>query len=134
MISHGQAACLREVVGLIAPILAPPLQAVLRRKKDRPCAHQLLARLTERCALRHTRSADEPITLSPYSRQGRSGGMRSRADIYRQKADECERAAARVANPQVQASYRQMSRQWHEMAERQQTIVEAFGSRRKPVE
>jgi hypothetical protein len=42
--------------------------------------------------------------------------MRSRADIYRQKADECERAAARVANPQVQASYRQMCRQWHEMA------------------
>ena len=46
--------------------------------------------------------------------------------MYRQKADECERAAARVANPQVQASYRQMSRQWHEMAERQQTIDEAL--------
>ena len=52
--------------------------------------------------------------------------MRSRADVYRRKADECERAAARVANPQVQASYRQMSRQWHEMAERQQTIDEAL--------
>ena len=66
----------------------------------------------------------------------RSGGiiMRSRADIYRQKADECERAAARVANPQVQASYRQMSRQWREMAERQQTIDEALAQRRKPVE
>jgi hypothetical protein len=60
--------------------------------------------------------------------------MRSRADIYRQKADECERAAARVANPQVQASYRQMSRQWREMAERQQTIDEALAQRRKPVE
>ena len=52
--------------------------------------------------------------------------MRSRADVYRRKAYECERAAARVANPQVQASYRQMSRQWHEMAERQQTIDEAL--------
>ena len=39
-----------------------------------------------------------------------------------------------VANPQVQASYRQMSRQWHEMAERQQTIDEALAERRKPVE
>ena len=39
-----------------------------------------------------------------------------------------------VANPQVQASYRQMSRQWREMAERQQTIDEALAQRRKPVE
>jgi hypothetical protein len=43
--------------------------------------------------------------------------MRSRADICRQKADECERAETRVADPQVQASYRQMSRKWHEIAE-----------------
>ena len=57
--------------------------------------------------------------------------MRSRADVYRRKAYECERAAARVANPQVQASYRQMSRQWHEMAERQQTIDEALAGRGK---
>jgi hypothetical protein len=60
--------------------------------------------------------------------------MRSRADVYRRKGDECERAAARVANPQVQASYRQMSRQWHEMAERQQTIDEVLAERRKPPE
>jgi len=52
--------------------------------------------------------------------------MTNRADIYRQKAHECERAATRVADPQVQASYRQMSRQWHEMAERQETIDEAL--------
>ena len=32
----------------------------------------------------------------------------------------------------VQASYRQMSRQWHEMVERQQTIDEALAKRRKP--
>jgi len=54
--------------------------------------------------------------------------MRSRADICRQKADECECAATRVADPHVQASYRQMSRQWHEMAERQQTIDEALAN------
>ena len=60
--------------------------------------------------------------------------MRSRADICRRKADECERAAARVADPKVQASYRQMSRQWHEMAERQQAIDEALAHRRKPQE
>jgi hypothetical protein len=60
--------------------------------------------------------------------------MRSRADICRQKADECERAAARVTDPQVQASYRRMSRQWHEMAERQQAIDEALADRRKPTE
>ena len=60
--------------------------------------------------------------------------MRSRADVYRQKADECERAAARVANPQVQASYRQMSRQWNEMAQRQQAIDEALAELLKPLE
>jgi hypothetical protein len=60
--------------------------------------------------------------------------MRSRADICRQKADERERAAARVTDPQVQASYRRMSRQWHEMAERQQAIDEALADRRKPTE
>ena len=60
--------------------------------------------------------------------------MMSRADICRQKADECERAAARVADPQVQASYRHMSRQWHEMADRQQAIDEALAHLRKPPE
>ena len=42
--------------------------------------------------------------------------MRRRADIFRQKAKGCERAAT---GPQVQSIYRQMSRQRHEMAERQ---------------
>jgi len=58
--------------------------------------------------------------------------MRNRADIYRQKAHECERAANRVADPQVQASYRQMSRQWNEMAQRQQAIDEALAELLKP--
>ena len=60
--------------------------------------------------------------------------MKSRVETCRKKADECERAAARVGDPQIQASYREMSRQWHEMAERQQAIDEALADRRKPTE
>ena len=60
--------------------------------------------------------------------------MRSRADICRQKADECERAATRVADPQVQASYRQMSRKWHEIADRRRAIDKALAGQRKPLE
>jgi hypothetical protein len=52
--------------------------------------------------------------------------MKSRAEIFRMSADACERAAAKVADPQIRASYRQMSRQWHEMAERQQAIEDAL--------
>jgi hypothetical protein len=52
--------------------------------------------------------------------------MKSRADVYRQKADECERATARVTDPHIQARYREMSRQWHAMANRQQAIDEAL--------
>ena len=52
--------------------------------------------------------------------------MKKRADICRQKAEDCQCAAARVADPEIQASYRQMSRQWNEMAERQQAIENAL--------
>jgi hypothetical protein len=60
--------------------------------------------------------------------------MKSRAEIFRMSGDACERAAARVADPQIQASYRQMSRQWHEMAERQQVIEDALANAGKPLE
>jgi len=52
--------------------------------------------------------------------------MSSRANLYRQKAIECENAADRVADPQVKASYRQMSRKWRDMADRQHAIDEAL--------
>ena len=52
--------------------------------------------------------------------------MKSRVETCRKKADECERAAARVGDPKIQASYREMSRQWHEMAERQSALDEAL--------
>jgi hypothetical protein len=42
--------------------------------------------------------------------------MMSRADICRQKADECERTAAKVSDPHVQAIYRKMSRHWRDFA------------------
>jgi hypothetical protein len=67
--------------------------------------------------------------------RGRTGAsiMTNRAVIYRQKADECERAAARVADQQVQASYRQMSCQWREMAARQQVIEDTLASAGRPL-
>ena len=52
--------------------------------------------------------------------------MESRIDMCQRKADECERAAARVTDPDVQARYRETSRQWHEMAKRQQAIDKAL--------
>jgi hypothetical protein len=36
------------------------------------------------------------------------------------EGERMERAAIRVTDPQVQSTYRQMCRQWHEKAERQQ--------------
>jgi hypothetical protein len=59
--------------------------------------------------------------------------MENRASMYRRKADQCERAAMKVSDPQIQASYRQMSVQWLEMAERQQTIDEALSGLCKPL-
>jgi hypothetical protein len=46
--------------------------------------------------------------------------------MCRRRAAECERAAAKVADPDVQARYREMSRQWREMAERQLAIDDAL--------
>jgi hypothetical protein len=60
--------------------------------------------------------------------------MKSRAETLQEKADECERAAERVADPHVEASYRRMSRQWHKMAERQRVIDEALADVPKQLE
>jgi hypothetical protein len=54
--------------------------------------------------------------------------MINRTKVCRQKADDCERAAARVTDPDIQARYREMSRQWHEMANRQQEIDETLAA------
>ena len=52
--------------------------------------------------------------------------MINRTKVCRQKADDCERAAARVTDPDIQAGYREMSRQWHGLPNRQQEIDEAL--------
>ena len=44
-----------------------------------------------------------------------------------------KRSGDQCGDPQVQASYRQMSRQWNEMAQRQQTIDEALAELLKPL-
>ena len=48
--------------------------------------------------------------------------MINRTKVCRQKADDCERAAARVTDPDIQAGYRQ----WRELPNRQQEIDEAL--------
>lgn len=60
--------------------------------------------------------------------------MKKRADICRQKAEDCERPAARVADPQIQAGYRQMFCQSLEIAERRQAIENALVVPGKPLE
>jgi 1,2-phenylacetyl-CoA epoxidase PaaB subunit len=60
------------------------------------------------------------------------GWLCRRADIYRQKASECDRAADRVADPQIQASYRQMSCKWRDMAEK--VLDEALNQARSVIQ
>jgi hypothetical protein len=43
--------------------------------------------------------------------------MSDRADACRRRAEDCERAAARVSDPKVQAAYLYMARQWRELAD-----------------
>jgi hypothetical protein len=44
-------------------------------------------------------------------------GMSEQAEACRRKAAECERAAVQAPRPDMQAIYRDLARQWHEMAE-----------------
>jgi len=43
--------------------------------------------------------------------------MTQRAEACRDKALKCERAALIATDPNVQSAYRDMARQWHEIAE-----------------
>jgi hypothetical protein len=43
--------------------------------------------------------------------------MTQRAEACRDKALKCERAALIATDPKVQSAYRDMARQWHEIAE-----------------
>jgi hypothetical protein len=44
-------------------------------------------------------------------------GMSEQAEACRRKAAECKRAVALATRPDMQAIYRDLARQWHEMAE-----------------
>jgi hypothetical protein len=49
-------------------------------------------------------------------------GMSNRVDAYRRRAEDCERAASRVSDPNIRAGYFDMAVQWRPMAEQQQAI------------
>jgi hypothetical protein len=60
--------------------------------------------------------------------------MIDRSIAYRRKAQECERAAARVTDPQVQAIYRDMARRWTEMADQAEAVERVLATARKSAE
>jgi hypothetical protein len=43
--------------------------------------------------------------------------MSERAETFRRRAEDCERPALSVSDPEVQASYWDMARQWRVMAD-----------------
>ena len=49
-------------------------------------------------------------------------GMSEQAEACRRKAAECERAAVQAPRPAVQAIYRDLARQWHEMAKHSEDL------------
>ena len=56
---------------------------------------------------------------------------RFRADAYRRRADDCERAASRVSDPHVRSVCLDMAIRWRRMAEQQQAIDDVLGDRRR---
>jgi hypothetical protein len=55
--------------------------------------------------------------------------MSTRAAACRQRAEDRDRAASRVSDPQVQATYRDMARRWREMADHAEAIEKALAAR-----
>jgi hypothetical protein len=52
-----------------------------------------------------------------------------RADAYRQKADQCEAAAARVRDQDIRSVYLAVAEPWRRMAKQQDAIDTALASR-----
>ena len=52
----------------------------------------------------------------------RFDGMNEQAEACRRKAAECERAVVLATQPDVQAIYRDLARQWHEMAKHSEDL------------
>jgi hypothetical protein len=65
----------------------------------------------------------KPVLIAGTMRQvSRFHGMNEQAEACRRKAAECGRAVALATRPDMQAIYRDLARQWHEMAERSEDL------------
>ena len=53
--------------------------------------------------------------------------MSDRADAYRRRAEDCERAASRVSDPNIRTAYLDVAARWRRMAEQQQAIDDVLG-------
>jgi len=58
-------------------------------------------------------------------------GMSEQAEACRRKAAECEQAVVLATRPDVKAIYRDLARQWHEMAEHSERL-ERWHSNSRP--
>jgi hypothetical protein len=59
-------------------------------------------------------------------------GMLEQAEACRRKAAECEQAVALATRPDVQAIYRDLARQWHQMAEQSEDLERRYSNSRLP--
>ena len=59
-------------------------------------------------------------------------GMSEQAEACRRKAAECEQAVVLATRPDVKAIYRDLARQWHEMAEQSEDLERRQSNSRLP--
>ena len=53
--------------------------------------------------------------------------MQSKAEWFRQKADECEAMAERAKAPDIQETYRTLARQWRQLADQAEVVTKRTG-------
>ena len=65
----------------------------------------------------------KPVLIAGTMRQvSRFHGMSKQAEACRRKAAECEQAVVLATRPDMQAIYRDLARQWHEMAKHSEDL------------
>jgi|SRR6516162_3572748 len=75
----------------------------------------------------------KPVLIAGTMRQvSRFHGMSEQAEACRRKAAECERAVVLATQPDVQAIYRDLARQWHEMAKQSEDLERRHSNSRLP--
>ena len=75
----------------------------------------------------------KPVLIAGTMRQvSRFHSMLEQAEACRRKAAECERALVLATRPAVQAIYRDLARQWHEMAEQSEDLERRHSNSRLP--